>query len=64
MCFFLISPTLGMASDAYGRKPFIVACQFMRLGLPFAIMYFVEYGGTIWPYLALRLVNNAVEYVL
>ncbi|GLD92805.1 hypothetical protein PINS_up001384 [Pythium insidiosum] len=59
--FFLLSPTLGQASDSYGRKPFIVISQFTRLGLPFTIMYFVERGGSIWPYFGLRFICSVFE---
>lgn len=61
ICFFMISATLGIASDYYGRKPFVVASQILRLGTPFAIIYFVEYAGPIWPYFVLRFMCNVFE---
>ncbi|TMW66286.1 hypothetical protein Poli38472_004051 [Pythium oligandrum] len=60
-CFFVISPTLGQASDHFGRKPFIASSQLLRLGLPFSIMYFTQSNGSIWPYFALRLACNIFE---
>ncbi|KAE9047103.1 hypothetical protein PR002_g1234 [Phytophthora rubi] len=59
-CVFnlISSPMVGQASDVYGRKPFIVLSQVLRLGMPFSIMFFMQPGGSITPYFVLRLVGS------
>ncbi|KAE9215221.1 hypothetical protein PF005_g9533 [Phytophthora fragariae] len=59
-CVFnlISSPMVGQASDVYGRKPFIVLSQVLRLGMPFSIMFFMQPGGSITPYFVLRLVDS------
>ncbi|KAG2775132.1 hypothetical protein Pcac1_g14397 [Phytophthora cactorum] len=54
----ILSPMLGQASDVYGRKPFLVLNQILRLGVPFSIMYFMQPTGSITPYFVLRLVDS------
>ncbi|KAL3667325.1 hypothetical protein V7S43_007554 [Phytophthora oleae] len=54
----ILSPMLGQASDVYGRKPFLVFNQVLRLGTPFSVMYFMQPGGSITPYFVLRLVDS------
>ncbi|KAG1695279.1 hypothetical protein DVH05_020659 [Phytophthora capsici] len=54
----ILSPMLGQASDVYGRKPFLVFNQVLRLGTPFTVMYFMQPGGSITPYFVLRLVDS------
>ncbi|KAL4177256.1 hypothetical protein KRP22_002190 [Phytophthora ramorum] len=54
----VLSPMLGQASDVYGRKPFLVMSQVMRVGVPFSVMYFMQPQGSITPYFALRLVDS------
>ncbi|KAG7382802.1 Hippocampus abundant transcript 1 protein [Phytophthora pseudosyringae] len=56
----ILSPMLGQASDVYGRKPFLVLSQTLRLGVPFSVMYFMQPGGSITPYFVLRLVDSGV----
>ncbi|KAF1329154.1 Major facilitator superfamily, partial [Globisporangium splendens] len=38
---------------------FLVLSQVARLGVPFAVLLFAEYGGSIMPYFALRFVDSA-----
>ncbi|EGZ26021.1 hypothetical protein PHYSODRAFT_482737 [Phytophthora sojae] len=59
-CVFnlILSPMLGQASDVYGRKPFLVLNQILRLGVPFSVMYFMQPGGSITPYFILRLADS------
>ncbi|CAI5731643.1 unnamed protein product [Peronospora farinosa] len=52
---FILAPMLGQASDVYGRKPFLVLSQLVRVGTPFSVMYFMQPRGSIIPYLILRL---------
>jgi hypothetical protein len=53
-----------LTDNSYGTlQPFIVASQIMRLGMPFTMIYFVEYGGLIWPYFLLRLICAIFEWV-
>ncbi|ETO64619.1 hypothetical protein F444_17903 [Phytophthora nicotianae P1976] len=54
----ILSPMLGQASDIYGRKPFLVLNQILRLGVPFSVMYFMQPDGSITPYFVLRLVDS------
>ncbi|RLN48073.1 hypothetical protein BBJ29_009738, partial [Phytophthora kernoviae] len=54
----VMSPVLGQASDVYGRKPFLVLSQVVRVGTPFTVMYFMQPGGSIAPYFILRLVDS------
>ncbi|KAF4319978.1 hypothetical protein G195_006745 [Phytophthora kernoviae 00238/432] len=54
----VMSPMLGQASDVYGRKPFLVLSQVVRVGTPFTVMYFMQPGGSIAPYFILRLVDS------
>ncbi|CAH0480278.1 unnamed protein product [Peronospora belbahrii] len=54
---FVLAPMLGQASDVYGRKPFLVLSQLVRVGTPFSVMYFMQLGGSIAPYLVLRLID-------
>ncbi|EEY53508.1 Major Facilitator Superfamily (MFS) [Phytophthora infestans T30-4] len=54
----ILSPMLGQASDVYGRKPFLVLNQILRLGVPFSVMYFMQPDGSITPYFVLRLVDS------
>ncbi|KAH7492256.1 Hippocampus abundant transcript-like protein 1 [Phytophthora ramorum] len=54
---FILAPMLGQASDVYGRKPFLVLSQLARVGTPFSIMYFMQPGGSIIPYLVLRMID-------
>lgn len=42
---------------------FLVLSQVARLGVPFAVMLFAEYGGSIAPYFVLRFVDSAFGYV-
>ncbi|KAG6612616.1 Major Facilitator Superfamily (MFS) [Phytophthora cinnamomi] len=59
-CVFsiILSPMLGQASDVYGRKPFLVLNQILRVGVPFSVMYFMQPGGSITPFFVLRLVDS------
>lgn len=38
---------------------FIVLSQVFRVGVPFTIIYFSEFGGSIMPYFILRFVDSA-----
>jgi hypothetical protein len=38
---------------------FLVLSQVARLGVPFTVLLFAEYGGSIMPYFALRFVDSA-----
>ncbi|CEG48349.1 major facilitator superfamily [Plasmopara halstedii] len=55
----VLSPMIGQASDVYGRKPFLVLNQVLRLGFPFSVMYFMQSEGSITPYFLLRLVDSS-----
>lgn len=50
---------MGQASDVYGRKPFLVLNQVLRLGFPFSVMYFMQPEGSIVPYFLLRLIDSS-----
>ncbi|POM73036.1 Major Facilitator Superfamily (MFS) [Phytophthora palmivora] len=54
----ILAPMLGQASDVYGRKPFLVLSQVVRVATPFSVMYFMEPGGSITPYFMLRLIDS------
>ncbi|KAG7394614.1 Hippocampus abundant transcript 1 protein [Phytophthora boehmeriae] len=55
---FILAPMLGQASDVYGRKPFLVLSQVVRVATPFTVMYFMQPEGSIVPYFILRLVDS------
>ncbi|CEG48348.1 major facilitator superfamily [Plasmopara halstedii] len=57
ICNFILAPVLGQASDIYGRKPFLVLSQLVRVATPFSIMYFMQPHGSMTPYLILRLID-------
>ncbi|TDH72946.1 hypothetical protein CCR75_003783 [Bremia lactucae] len=62
---FILSPMLGQASDVCGRKvtsiEIIGECT-IKLGIPFAIILFVQLEGSITPYFVLRLLDSSFGF--